>query len=70
MTPIRRFWLYWKFSNEPKKSDIDKLCTPYLRRYHTYDIDAQLRFRQAFASKYRHLYAKKKLKELNASHCL
>ncbi len=66
MTPIKRFYLYWKFSCEPKQSDIDLLCTPHLRKYNTYDIDAQLRFRQAFASKYRHEYAKNKLKQLDA----
>lgn len=65
MTPIRRFWLYWKFSNELKQRDIDEICTPFLRAANIKDINAQLRFRQAFNSKYRHLYAKNKLKELN-----
>jgi hypothetical protein len=65
MTLIRRFWLYWKFSNELKQRDIDEICTPALRKYNTYDIDTQLRFRRAFNSKYRHLYAKNKLKELD-----
>lgn len=65
MTLIRRFWLYWKFSNELKQRDIDEICTQHLRETNIKDINAQMKFRNAFASRYRHLYAKNKLKELD-----
>jgi len=65
MTPIKRFWLYWKFSNEIKQTDLDEICRPYLLAANIKDIGVQMRFRQAFNSRYRHNYAKNKLKQLD-----
>jgi len=65
MTPIKRFWLYWKFSSELKQTDIDDICRPHLLAANIKDIGVQMRFKEAFASTYRHNYAKNKLKQLD-----
>jgi len=65
MTPIRRFWLYWKFHNELKQRELDEICRPYLLAENIKDIGTQMRFRQTFNAKYRDQYAKNKLKELD-----
>jgi hypothetical protein len=65
MTPIKRFWLYWKFYNELKQTEIDDICRPHLLAAKIRDLGVQMRFKNSFNARYRDIYAKNKLKELD-----
>jgi hypothetical protein len=62
--------LYLEYSRIPDKKELDILATRALRKYHTYDIGAQQRFRHSFHSAYRHRFAKEMLAKHDATHDL